>query len=106
MHILTFIACMLMAFGTLCVGAKVFVTAFAALTKTFHRFGLFLMNKYAITAMRSVQAVIKSRTAKAVKQPKAVVEFFPQTQNIIEQDRDLDYLEIPSYLRKGDHLVW
>ncbi|AIJ10683.1 Hypothetical protein ETEE_p1092 (plasmid) [Edwardsiella anguillarum ET080813] len=41
-----------------------------------------------------------------MKQPKAVVEFFPQTQNIIEQDRDLDYLEIPTYLRKGDHLVW
>ena len=56
--------------------------------------------------MRSVQAVIKERAAKA-KQAKAVVgPGVTQAQEVAKQEPDWDYLEIPTYLRKGKDLVW
>lgn len=62
--------------------------------------------KFAVPAMRSVQAVIKERAAKA-EQAKAVVEpEVTQVQEVAKQEPDWDYLEIPTYLRKGKELVW
>ncbi|OJR84375.1 hypothetical protein BK391_27945 [Escherichia coli] len=106
MHIITFIVVLLASLGALYVGAKAFAFSFIVLAKVFQRIGLFLWNKFAVPSMRSVQAVIKERAAKA-EQAKAVVEpEVTQVQEVAKQEPDWDYLEIPTYLRKGKELVW
>jgi hypothetical protein len=56
--------------------------------------------------MRSVQAVIKERAAKAEQAKVAVEPEVTQVQEAAKQEPDWDYLEIPTYLRKGKDLVW
>lgn len=106
MHIITFIVVLLATLGALFVGAKAFAFSFIALATVFQRIALFLWNKVAVPAMRSVQAVIKERAA-TVEQAKAVVEpAVTQVQAVANQEPDWNYLEIPAYLRKGKELVW
>lgn len=106
MHIITFIVVLLASLGALYVGAKIFAFSFIAFANVFQRIGLFLWNKLAVPAMRPVQAVIKKRAAKT-EQVKAVIEpEVTQVQEVTEQEPDWDYLEIPTYLRKGNDLVW
>ena len=106
MHIITFIVVLLASLGALYVGVRAFAFSYIALVKVFQRIGLFLWNKFAVPAMRSVQAVIKERATKA-KQVKVVVEpEVTQVQNVAKQEPDWEYLEIPTYLRKGKELVW
>ncbi|TDB57871.1 hypothetical protein [Photorhabdus khanii] len=106
MHIITFIVVLLASLGALYVGAKVFAFSFIALAKVFQHIGLFLWNKFAAPAMRSVQAVIKERAAKAEQAKVAVEPEVTQVQEVAKQEPDWDYLEIPTYLRKGKDLVW
>lgn len=102
MHIITFIAVLLTSLGALYVGTKFFVLSFVALAKLFQR----ILWKIAVPAMRSVQAVIKERAAKA-EEVKAVVEpEVTQVQEVTKQEPNWDYFEIPTYLRKGKKLVW
>lgn len=106
MHIITFILVLLASLGSLYIGAKAFVFSFIVFAKVFQRIGLFLWNKFAVPAMRPVQAVIKKRAAKA-EQVKAVIEpEVTQVQEVAKQEPDWDYFEIPTYLRKGNELVW
>lgn len=106
MHIVTFIVVLFVSLGALYVGAKAFAFVFIALAKVFQHIGLFFWNKFAVPTVRSVQAVIQERAAKT-EPVKAVVEpEVTQAQKIAEQEPDWDYLEIPTYLRKGKELVW
>lgn len=106
MHIVTFIAVLLISLGLFFAGAKLFALTFISLAKLFQRLGLFLWNKFALPAMRSVQAVIKDRAAKTEKLKVVSESESVQLQESTKEEPDWEYLEIPTYLRKGRELVW
>ncbi len=87
-----FIVVLLASLGALYVGAR---HCFLHRShKVFQRISLFLWNKFAVPAMRSVQAVIKRTMLPRLNKPKQSLNLSNSSSEVAKQEPDWDYLEI------------